>query len=806
HGLLLLDFEIKRYGNASGDVFRLEGKILDGEKSIYSFSEKVNVPGKLTNVRHKGKLRSPRPWTAETPNLYTLVVSIKDRKGNVLESFARKFGFRTVEIRNAQLLVNGKPITLRGVNRHEHSPVRGNVISVDEMIRDIRLMQENNINAVRTSHYPNCPEWYALCDEYGMYVVDEANIESHGMGYGEKSLAKDTLWLEAHLDRLRRMVERDKNFTSVIVWSLGNEAGDGCNFVQAYAWLKQRDDTRPVQYEQAKYTDHTDIVAPMYATVNWMRDFLRKGIKKPYILCEYAHAMGNSVGDLQAYWNLIDSVPSFQGGFIWDWVDQTFSRYNDKGEHYWAYGGDMGYVGISNDSSFCANGLVTADRRPKPHLNEVKKVHQPIRVLARNLKQGEFVLWNRFNFIDNSGYAVSWEISERGRLIARGDVDVRAGAQEKADFLVKYPELQPVPGAEYLLKFTVRKKQASGLLKASHELGWDQFVLQSNPPRKFGSRDLSMLPELEVFEDSLAVRVKGSFFTVEFDKIKGCLSQYTLKGSPLVNRGLAPDFWRAPTENDLAWGMKSRLRVWKAASRNPMKVMCRTEKLSPQSHRVVFQLEFPANKTRATVAYDVISNGDVLVDYSLFPGDSLPILPRVGMQMHLSGELSQMKWYGRGPHESYWDRKSGAALGVYSGKVWDQYFPYVRPQENGQKTDVRWMVLTNSRNIGLLVAGEKPLSMTAHQFDTERLEHNGRRDMRHGSDVKPQNLVSLNIDWKQMGVGGDTTWGWRSQAHEPYRLKAEGVYRYRFRISPVLGGNDIFGKIDYQWTDAEETQ
>ncbi|PWJ43127.1 beta-galactosidase [Sediminitomix flava] len=797
-GIFDLNIEIRNQSEQKKGKYSVTFSIFDEAKTRLLSKEKtVKTKSEYSEVSFSENLKLVRQWTAETPHLYTLQLTLKDEKGQVIESLSRDFGFRRVEIKKRQLLVNGKPVTIRGVNRHEHSKDNGNVITEEEMIRDIELMQQFNINAVRASHYPNYPKWYELCDKYGMYVVDEANIESHGMGYGEESLAKDTLWMDAHLNRTIRMLERSKNHPSIIVWSLGNEAGDGINFVKTSEWLKQRDPSRPVQYEQARSKDHTDITVPMYATIDWMREYIEGDYTKPYILCEYAHAMGNSVGNLQGYWDLIDSEPSLQGGFIWDWADQTFEQVDDEGKTYWAYGGDMGYVGISNDSSFCANGLVTSGRTLNPHIWEVKKVYQPLKVLAADVKNGKFKLWNRFNFIDNSNFDLEWEIKNIDQLVAKGESLVSVCAQDTVEFQVDFPDLAVKAGAEYIVTFRLKLKQAQGLLPKGFEIGWDQFILESYPregiKQTFG--------RLSYEDREREIQIRGKDFNLTFDKQEGVLSSYQIDGQELMKKSLQADFWRAPTENDLAWGMPAYAKsIWKTAEQDPLEVKWAIEEIATGHLKLVCTQELKVGRTTTQHTYDVMGNGDLLVNYHLTVGDSLPEMPRVGMQMHLDSSFSNMTWYGRGPIESYADRKSGAALGLYSSTVWEQYFPYVRPQENAQKTDVRWLTLTDEKGKGILVVAEEmPLSMTAHQFDTDRLEHRGMETMAHGTDIVPEDLISLNIDYKQMGIGGDTSWGWRAKAHPEYLLPSAKKYEYSFRISPLRKTSELNDKLRYQY-------
>ena len=788
-GVLNVDVELNRN---TKEKLNVGIELFDGSEVIARTKQMANGTQKELNLALEQPITDVKKWTAETPNLYNLRITLYDAQMNVLESTIRSIGFRTSEIKNRQLLINGQPVTIRGVNRHEHSAINGNILSEEDMIRDIRLMQEHNINAVRASHYPNMARWYELCDQYGMYVVDEANIESHGMGYGEASLAKDTAWLATHLNRTQRMLERTKNHPSIITWSLGNEAGDGINFEKTYEWIKSRDTSRPVQYEQARSRDHTDVTAPMYATIDWMREYIESDYTKPYILCEYAHAMGNSVGNLQGYWDLIDSEPSLQGGFIWDWADQTFTREDHEGKPYYAYGGDLGYVGISNDSSFCANGLVTSDRKHNPHIYEVKKVYQPLKILEVDAAKGQFKLWNRFNFIGTDDYDLSYSISYYDEVLQVKSIDMPDVApQDTVAFTVDYGELQQQVGGEYLVTFAIRQKQASALVDKGHEMGWDQFVIRSFD-KAYAPNSKSVL---KVKETSNQVAVYNKQFKAVFSKQSGEMISWILNGKELLEMPLQPNFWRAPTENDLAWGMNIKCGSWKSVNWKALDT--KINKLTDRVE-VIIKQALSQDSSYVTSTYQLFNNGDINVKTDYDIDEALPELPRVGLTFRISAEYDKLQWYGRGPLESYVDRKSGMKKGVYSGKVWEQYYPYVRPQETGLKQDVQWFALTNQGGEGVLIVADQPLAFNAQQFDFADLEHQGQRQMAHGTDIQPGGFITVCVDHKHLGVGGDTTWGWRAQAHPQYRVQA-GQYSFSFRLSP-LNSEDVKNKINYTYS------
>lgn len=786
-GTLNIDLTLNR---TTKEKLSVEVELIDNSNTIAKESCKLKSEQNTTNIALR-TINNVRKWTAETPNLYDLRISLLNTKGELLESTVRKIGFRTSEIKNRQLLINGRPVTIRGVNRHEHSPYNGKIITKKEMIEDIRLMQLHNINAVRASHYPNHSIWYELCDKYGMYVVDEANIESHGMGYGEKSLAKDTTWLAAHLNRTQRMLERTKNNPCVIIWSLGNEAGDGINFEKTYAWIKSHDDSRPVQYEQARSNAHTDITAPMYATIDWMREYIEGNYTKPYILCEYAHAMGNSVGNLQGYWDLIYSEPSLQGGFIWDWVDQTFLKKDYDGSMYHAYGGDMGYVGISNDSSFCANGLVTSDRKLNPHINEVKKVYQPFKVLEVDASKGKFKLWNRFNFVSTKGYKLNYKISYYDEIIDSGNIPMpRVVAQDTVPFSVNYKTLKDRIGGEYILTLSICKEEATELINKGYEVAWDQFVVKSFPKELVSTNKTNY----NINGCDKSITVSNAKTNLVFNKESGELTQWKYNGKPLLDAPLKPNFWRAPTENDLAWGMNIKCAIWKNIQHKATSIDIDK---SENKVSVIIQQALNQDDSYITTTYHIFENGDIAIECKYQLNDSLPELPRVGMAFKIPSDYNRLEWYGKGPLESYADRKSGMKLGVYKSTVWEQYYPYVRPQETGLKQDVSWFSLTNDSGDGILVVADSTLAFNAQQFDFSKLEHKGQRQMPHGSDIRPTDTISVCIDYKHMGVGGDTTWGWRAQTHPEFRVPAQD-YTFKFRLSPI-SGNEIMRKIKYKY-------
>jgi beta-galactosidase len=666
------------------------------------------------------------------------------------------------------------------------------------MLKDIQLMKQFNINAVRTSHYPNVPRWYELCDEYGLYVVDEANIESHGIGYDpDKTLGNKPLWREAHLDRTQRMVERDKNHPSIIIWSLGNEAGDGINFQATYAWIKQRDPSRPVQYEQAGMKPHTDIICPMYRTIEHLKEYVRGGLKRPLILCEYAHAMGNSVGNLKDYWDYMDKHPELQGGFIWDWVDQGILQTTLEGEKFWAYGGDFGPPGTPSDRNFCINGLVFPDRQVHPHIWEVKKVYQPIRVRPVDLKSGKIELRNANIFVDTANLYMDWYVKKDGETVESGRLPfLEIPANQMRIISLPLPELKIEPEKEYFLEISFRTKTASQLIPAGFEVAWEQFQL---PYHIFSSiMNRTNLGDLSYQEDREKIIILGENFSLEFDRVQGTISSLVYQGKELILSGPVPNFWRAPTDNDFGSHMPERLVVWRKAGEKRMVEKVSVKRISSSEIQVDVEGLIPAGDSRYFTQYEILGSGDIIVTNRFSAGKpGLPELPRFGMTMTLPGSFDRIEWYGRGPHETYWDRKSGARVGVYSGSVWEQYHPYIRPQENGNKTDVRWTALIDQEGIGWLAVGIPLLSVSASHFLVDDFENGPQKEQRHTYHMKKRDLVTLNLDYKQMGVGGDTSWGDRAKPHPEYTLYYQD-YEYSYRLRPFSAKNEDPMKLSKQ--------
>jgi beta-galactosidase len=800
NGSLNVEVELlNRNVGLPGGKYIVEMALYDRDGKIAaSGSQAVAVGGReKTKLTLAKTVDDPLKWTAETPNLYPLVLTLKDPAGRTIEAVAAKIGFRRVEITDGRLLVNGVPILLKGVNRHEHDPVTAHVISEESMRQDIALMKRFNINAVRTCHYPDDPRWYELCDEYGIYLIDEANIESHGLGYGERSLAKSPDWGGAHLDRTIRMVERDKNHPSVIIWSLGNEAGDGPNFEATSAWIHKRDPSRPVHYERAEMRPHTDIVCPMYARIETLEAYGLHKQTRPLIMCEYTHAMGNSNGNLQDYWDVIEKYPNLQGAFVWDWVDQSFANKTDKGEPYMAYGGDYGPPDTPTDRNFCCNGLVASDRTPHPGLWEVKKVYQSVKI--REASAGgrpAIAVTNKYAFINLHKFNIRWEVLADGvEKIAGGEIsgpDLTAG--ETKVFPLDYPAGPARPGVETVLNVTVVTGQDEALVPRGHVVAAEQF--SGRIVRPVPATNVSALPKLALSEDAERTTIKGEKFSAAFDKKSGLLVSYEYEGVALVRTGLEPNFWRAPTDNDFGNRMPVRCAVWRKAGDNRTLDKFTVVEDGPALVRAEAEYTLKDVQAKYVVSYRVYGSADIVVDVRFSPAArNLPEIPRVGMMMTLPAAFSGIQWYGRGPQENYIDRKTSAFLGLYSSSVGEMKVPYVSIQEYGNRTDCRWVALTNAVGAGLLAVGMPQLDFSALPYTAEDLTQDKRGD-KHPADIAPRDFVSLNLDYGQMGVGGDDSWG--AQPHPQYQLRPR-EYVYRFRIRGLAKGDDpgALSKIAY---------
>jgi len=745
-----------------------------------SFQLNVNSEDSLYFEKH---IPYPGKWSAEIPNLYHLVLTLKDAKGHIIESTGCRMGFRTSEVKNGQLLINGKPILVKGVNRHEHDPIAGHVISHEMMLKDIRLMKEANINTVRTCHYPDDPYWYELCDEYGLYVIDEANIESHGMGYDpDRTLGNNPVWMKAHLNRTERMVERDKNHPSIIIWSLGNEAGNGCNFVATYEWVKHRDKSRPVWYERAEHGYNTDIFCPMYWTPRDLKWYGYSRQMKPLIMCEYAHAMGNSTGNFHDYWDVIENYPQLQGGCIWDWVDQGLYAKDEQGREYWKYGGDFGPKDVPSDGNFLANGLVFPDRKPHPGYWEVKKVYQNVKFNLKDPAGSILEVYNKYDFFDLSNTEISWELAANGKIVQAGTIpSFKLPPGEKREIAIPLPELKQTGQTEYFLNVYLKTTAPWGLIPTNHILASEQIALPSAQFQQDVVTAEKRLP-LKLSENDGSIDITGDRFTISFNKKEGFMTSFNYQNVELLVRGPLPNFRRAPTDNDVGNGMAKRCQPWFEASEKRTVSGAETESKQDGTLQVSFTYSFPDEIASEFVLYQIFPDGRIKVSSTLKPlKEKLPEIPRFGLNLQINPDFQNIEWYGRGPWENYQDRNTASFAGIYQSSVDGQFTPYVRPQENGYKTDVRWITLRGPNQTGIRFSGEPLISFSALPYtcdDMKGFKHGGK----HLNDLEKKPFVDLNIDYKQMGVGGDDSWGART--HAQYTLPAK-EYSYSFWMEPV---------------------
>ncbi|WP_106828039.1 glycoside hydrolase family 2 TIM barrel-domain containing protein [Parabacteroides pacaensis] len=753
--------------------------------------------GKVASAEIKGSgktetsipVTSPRKWSAETPYLYTLLATLKDNKGNAIEVIPLKVGFRKVEIKNAQLLVNGQPILIKGADRHEMDPETGYYVSPDRMLQDIKIMKEFNLNAVRTCHYPDANLWYELCDEYGIYVVAEANIESHGMGYGDKTLAKNPAYAKAHMERNQRNVQRGWNHPSIIVWSLGNEAGFGPNFEACYQWIKNEDKSRPVQYEQAHGGESTDIFCPMYYPYQACEKYGQSNATKPLIQCEYAHAMGNSQGGFKEYWELVRKYPNYQGGFIWDFVDQSVRWKNADGVEIYGYGGDFNRFDAS-DNNFLDNGLISPDRVPNPHMYEVGYYYQSIWATPANLQQGEINVYNENFFRDLSGYYAEWQLLADGDVIQTGSISDLNVAPQKTEKLKLGYNLASVPtGKEILLNVVFKLKNAETLLPAGHTAAKAQMVITPYTPAQLvlaNEVDCAncpvIAPIIKTNEQNYLV-VSNDKFAIEFNKYTGFMSKYEVEGTEMLEEGsaLTPNFWRAPTDNDYGAGLQMRYKAWK----NPeMKLISFQQEMINDMAQIKAEYDLKAVSAKLYLTYLINNQGAVQVTQKLVADKSAKVsnMFRFGMQMQMPKSFEEIEYYGRGPIENYSDRNNVTDLGTYHQTVAEQFYPYIRPQENGTKTDIRWWRQVTKGGTGLEFISEAPFSASALNYTIESLDDGDQKDQRHSPEISQANFTNVCIDKAQMGLGCVNSWG--ALPLEKYMIPY-GDYEFNFIMQPI---------------------
>ena len=775
-GTLQIDIQMKGKGTVDLKLLDKEGKEVT--------TAQVKGSGKQTASM---TVSNPAKWTAETPNLYTLVANLQEN-GKTIESIPVKVGFRKIELKNGQILVNGQAVLFKGADRHEMDPDKGYVVSRERMIQDIKRMKELNINAVRTCHYPDNNLWYDLCDEYGIYVVAEANIESHGMGYGDETLAKNPLFAKAHLERNQRNVQRGYNHPSIIFWSLGNEAGFGPNFEACYKWIKAEDKTRAVQYEQAGTNEYTDIFCPMYYSYESCENYSKGDIDKPLIQCEYAHAMGNSQGGFKEYWDLVRKYPKYQGGFIWDFVDQSARWYTKDGKEFYGYGGDFNRYDAS-DNNFQNNGLISPDRVPNPHAHEVGYIYQNIWVKPVDLQKGEISIYNENFFRDLSDFYAEWQLLANGEVLQSGIInDLKVGPQQTVNQKLNYTLDNICPCKEVLLNVAFKLKNTETLLPAGFAVAQQQLsVREYKAPEnllteKKIAHDYTPAPVVED-NDSYYLIVKGENFHIDFERRSGYLSLYDVNGLSILDEGaqLTPNFWRAPTDNDMGAGLQKKYLAWK----NPEIKLTSLEHATENGLVVVTaKYDMPTVSAKLTLTYRINKEGAIEVTQSMTTDKNAKVsnMFRFGMRAALNKNLSNIQYYGRGPIENYSDRNNSTNIGKYAQTVDEQFYSYIRPQETGTKTDIRWWNQTNKGGNGIQLVGKTPFSASALHYTMESLDDGLEKDQRHSELVPQTDCVNFCIDKVQMGLGCVNSWG--ALPLDKYMVPYQD-YEFTFVIKPI---------------------
>jgi len=783
---------------------RIEVKLFDGSKVVYSETKKISLRKGRNPLVFGTVLPNVKTWNAENPNLYSLLIDIKDDNGANVEATSIKVGFRKVEIVKNKVLVNGKAVLFKGTNIHDHSETEGHALQEELTFKDLQLMKQNNLNAIRCSHYPKDPHFYRLCDKYGFYVVDEANIETHGLGTTNQGLDNNETkkaihpaylpqWKEAHMERTIAMFERDKNYPSIVTWSLGNEAGNGKNFFATYKWLKENDTSRPTQYEGATNYANTDIQAPMYWTIEKMIEYVENNPTRPLIQCEYSHSMGNSTGNFQKYWDVIEKYPTMQGGFIWDWVDQGMLTKNDKGQNYWAYGGDLGGFKFQNDENFCLNGIVNPDRTPHPALFEVKKVYQYIKFKPSNLKAGEIEIKNKYFFTNLSDYQFTWKLLENGIEKTSGVLPMLNIAPDGSQIVkIDLPKLEN-SNTEYHLNIFALNKKATDLVPLNHIVAFEQFqltkeILVAKTPTAKGELLLNLVDN--------SITISNDKFVMKFDSKTGLIGTLDYGNGNILVEGITPNFWRASTDNDFGAKSPKNLAVWKNATKNrnlvAVKFFYNSKEFNPIGNlklndaiSIQTTYDLPDVKGQIEIEYTISTSGALKVTNRLKNSNSdLPHLPRFGNNFIVKNEYQNVEWFGRGPHENYIDRNTAALVGAYKAKVEDLYFPYIRPQENGNKTDVRWVTFKNNAGKGIKIEGPELLGFSTHHQYNDDFDAGENKRQTHTVDIQKRDFVNINIDYKQTGVGGDDSWSANAVAHKEFRVLPSNL-EYSYTITPL---------------------
>ena len=801
--ILKLRIKIHNYSESEVKQGKVEVLLLNGSKNLLDknpiiISDSIQVkPKNEIKIDLEAYIKNPKKWSAETPNLYEIVLILKNIKEQIIEVEVCKFGFRKVEIKNSQILINGKSLLFKGVNRHEHDPDTGMAVSYESMFQDIILMKQNNINAARTSHYPNHPKWYELCDEYGVYVIDECNLESHGVREILPSSRPE--WKEAVIDRMIRMVERDKNHPCIFMWSLGNESGFGDNFKEMKKETLKIDSTRPIHYEGDPELTVSDVFSFMYPDPenlekagNFMKVQGSLGLppvtpeiykKKPIILCEYVCSSGNATGAIKDYMDIFEKYKNIVGGFIWEFADKAYRKFDNNGNEYWAYGGDFG--DIPNDKNVLIMGIFLPNRTPNPALYEVKKVYQNITTTPFNLKERKVKIHNKYKFINLNNFKITWELLENGNRIQEGilpSLSLEPGEEQLIQ--IPFAESELKSENEYFL--TVKYFLAEKLLWAEEGfcIGWDQFEIPFQT-QKETIKNYRLYPNLELSDTLEQIKIKGINFEIIIGKKSGGIESYLYEGKNLICAPLVPNFWRAPTDSDLGLSFmfpskKFRKTDWKKAGENRKVENVKIEHSTSQKLQIEIASTLSNSLTSYISIYTILGDGEIMVENNFTPSKDMI---KFGMQMAIPNQYNKITWYGRGPHENYWDRKIGAAIGIYTKHIDDFVHNYVRPQENANRCDVRWIKFTNKEGIGISITGMPLLNISAWPYSMDDLEN-----AKHINELPKRDIITVNIDYLQKGVGSQLTESCLAKgepALRKYRLEGNKAYSYKFRIKPV---------------------